>query len=527
VNSQGAERHFVIGVDFGTGGPSAIAKDVSGKVIADFGCGTVEHVGGTQKIADLEESLGVCIRGVLSECEKNGFKRENCKTICLSAQMHGLVVLDKNRRFINRDGIVRLWNYPGSSEEANILTRRLEAYFPQRLGTTRFAEYIRNYPDLASQIYGFTSPSGAMTMMLGGPDAYGLDYGEFIINTKKREYDEVRAEKFDRLWPKIKRLPLLKLLPPLYNVGTFIGVVNEAGSKLTGLPVGTPICVPTGDQPSAIAGAYVYEIGTAALSYGTSACLNHIIARLIRQFANAGCDPFTTTDGKDTIMNHIEWGTGFLNSVLSMYAGLEGFQVIEGRPEGKAFQKYMPMITAAADNCGGISAIPIQGPEHGLKLPTKGQSLIMGLNGKNATVGNLGRAALTSPLYTLLYSIETMREAGIHTKEYVLTGGVLKGIKPFMGQLWANVFNTPARVYNDSCTEGSTDGAASMALYGHRTGNLGEKIDWPTFLREMTPKDAQVFTPQSDKVAIHRQAFEKFRQVVDGGALKKIVKINC
>ncbi len=59
-------------------------------------------------------------------------------------------------------------------------------------------------------------------------------------------------------------------LPPVVKVGTVVGRVTAEGSRLSGLPVGTPMIAGTFDHPSAARGTGVIRQGQVLLSCGTS-----------------------------------------------------------------------------------------------------------------------------------------------------------------------------------------------------------------------------------------------------------------
>ncbi len=83
----------------------------------------------------------------------------------------------------------------------------------------------------------------------------------YLIDQKSGTYNKDVLDKFG--------IPESKL-PPVVKVGTVIGKVTEEGSRLSGLPVGTPMIAGTFDHPSAARGTGIIKQGQVLLSCGTS-----------------------------------------------------------------------------------------------------------------------------------------------------------------------------------------------------------------------------------------------------------------
>lgn len=70
------------------------------------------------------------------------------------------------------------------------------------------------------------------------------------------------------------------MLPKVVASGTIAGSINSKVAELSGLPVGTPLCVGAGDQNSAIVGAGVVKEGLVSISLGTGGLAGAYLDRL-------------------------------------------------------------------------------------------------------------------------------------------------------------------------------------------------------------------------------------------------------
>ena len=100
--------------------------------------------------------------------------------------------------------------------------------------------------------------------VLGPGDASGmfgnLDEDGQIDRTKLRKLDQLLEGRFT---------PLEQLVPQIVPAGEIAAELNEAGSDLLGgLPVGTPIAAPEGDQQTTLVATAAGELEL-ALSAGT------------------------------------------------------------------------------------------------------------------------------------------------------------------------------------------------------------------------------------------------------------------
>ena len=180
---------------------------------------------------------------------------------------------------------------------------------------------------------------------------------------------------------------------------------------------------------------------------------------------------------------------------------------------GGDFSKIMPQVIEAAPDCGGLLAMPFMDDEPGLHIHKGGTSMILGWNPSNATAGNVCKVALLSTMFNLKKGLGVLQDKGVPTYEMILNGGLTK--TPQCGQILANVFDVKVRLLEGPCAEeGCSWGAAVLAKYRYEQP---PNQDWPTFLEQSipTPPAQSVFTPQPEAVAVYKQMYSRYQQLLE------------
>ena len=510
--------NYAVGIDDGTQALSVMFIASDGTVIAK-GEHAVPMVAGLngereQNLDDWKTALSKAMRQAFTDTKTAGIELDNCLGVCPSAQMHGECLKLQGGSF---HPLARLWCDSRNKDEAAELTNLFGLIIPQRLTIARWLWTIKHRPEIAEKVIGITTSAGVIASFLckgvwalGCGDARGM----FPIDQATLQYDTALVTKFNDYAGKcgFTVRTIEQLLPSPRSVGSIVGFVDEVGSALTGLPIGTPIYPPEGDQPTTLAGTYVSAPGTFAFSGGTSICAN-LITEQTFQGLHSGVEPFMAADGKPFLMCHVQNGTSFMNTVIGMFG-----QLLQS---ADLFVRLMPMAKNAAVDCGGIIVLPTAEAEHGLNFPETARSGIFNLRSDNATPGNLVRAALIGSMFSILYSVSAMRMQGITANKIVASGGIVKS--DWIGQAIADIFNLNVEILGEA-EEGSAYGAALMAMYGNSL-KTSLALTWSSFIDSIRPKPAKVFEPIPANVATLRQMFDTFCQLVEN-VESKLVDLN-
>ena len=481
-----------LGIDAGTQGLSVIFCDESLKILA-HGEGSYAMVPGLtadcfeQHPGDWEQALATAMTGLRKSLDAAGITTK-VQAIGISGQMHGEVLADDLGRSL---GPARLWCDGRNEAEGHELTEKIRVKCPKRLTTARWLWTIRHQPDKAAKVAHITTPAGWLAFRLTGQWNLGIGdaAGMFPIDQKTLDYDSGLLADFDAIVASAahaKQLrPLRDLLPHVKRAGEDAGTLDGHGAALLGLPAGIPVAAAEGDQPAALAGSLIGAAGQVSMSFGTSVVANSVGDRAFQGISRA-VDHFCAPDGKPINMVWIRNGTTPMNTVVGMF-GLAG-----AGPGGKAFETLLPLLLAAPDDCGGLLALPFIDDEPGVGVQRGGTALVMGLNERNATPGNVARAMLLATIFNLRHGSDILAAQGYPRTEIVLSGGLTK--TPALGQILADAFDTPVTILAGAA-EGSAWGAALMAAY--RDAVLaGDTRDWATFLTAHHSGTPTRFLPQ-------------------------------
>jgi len=422
--------------------------------------------------------------------------------IGISGQMHGEVLTDATGEPV---GPARLWCDGRNEAEGHELTERLGTKCPKRMTAVRWLWTIRNRPDQAARTAHLTTPAGWIAQRLTGDWTLGIGdaAGMFPIDQTTLNYDQSLLRDFDALannaaassLPGTALPSLMELLPAVRKAGEDGGSLNARGAELLGLPQGVPVAPAEGDQPAALAGSLIAAPGQVSMSFGTSVVANSVGDRRFEGISQA-IDHFCAPDGRPINMVCLRNGTTAMNMVVGMFGG--------------DFATIMPQVLAAADDCGGLLALPFMDDEPGLGVSRGGTALVVGLNDTAATPGNAVKAMLLATIFNLKLGSQELDRQGYPRTEIILSGGLVK--TPQLGQLVADAFNTPVTILAGG-EEGTAWGAALLAKFRDQTCG-GQTTDWAGFLAGQQAGTPTQFRPSPAAVATLDAVFHRYQRLV-------------
>jgi len=499
-----------LGIDVGTQGLSVIFTDGALRILAtgEAGYGMVPGLPPEcqeQQPAEWERALVDALADLRRKLAVAGVEMR-VLAIGISGQMHGEVLCDAAAAPL---GAARLWCDGRNEAEGHELTELLGTKMPKRITAARWLWTIRNQPEKAARAVHLTTPAGWIARRLTGGWTLGIGdaSGMFPIDQATLDYDARRLADFDALVARTAAgrslRPLAALLPAVRRAGEEAGELDAHGAALLGLPLGVPVAAAEGDQPAALAGSLIAAAGTVSMSFGTSVVANSVGDRAFRGVDRA-IDHFCAPDGKPINMVWLRNGTTAMNTVVEMF-GRAG-----AGDRGAAFATLMPQVLAAADDCGGLAALPFMGDEPGAGVSRGGTALVVGLDDRNATPGNVAKAMLLATVFNLRLGSEPLDAQGFPRREIVLSGGITK--TPDLGQVVADAFNTPV-VILAGAEEGTAWGAALLAKYRDRCRS-GAAESWQDFLAGQAGGQPLRFAPRAAAVAALNAGCERHRRLV-------------
>jgi sugar (pentulose or hexulose) kinase len=309
------------------------------------------------------------------------------------------------------------------------------------------------------------------------------------------DFDLIATESARKAGSEITSLELSDLLPSVKKAGEDGGSLHAHGAKLLGLPEGIPVAPAEGDQPAALAGSLIATPGQVSMSFGTSVVANSVGDRAFEGIA-IPIDHFCAPDGRPINMVWLRNGTTAMNMAVNLFGG--------------DFSTIMPQVLAAEDDCGGLLALPFMDDEPGLGVSQGGTAMVLGLNNETATPGNAVKAMLLATIFNLRLGSKQLDEQGYPRTEIILSGGLVK--TPALGQLVADVFNTPVTIFEGG-DEGTAWGAALMAKFRFES-LAGRAAEWKQFLETQKTGTPTRFTPRVQSVETLNGVFERYQKLV-------------
>jgi len=495
-----------LGIDIGTQGLSVIFTDTELKILAS-GEGDYDMVSGLdadcyeQQPSDWEDALNNAMTDLQKKISSMQVDME-VLAIGISGQMHGEVLTNKDGEPV---GPARLWCDGRNEAEGNELTERFGTKCPKRMTAVRWLWTIRNQPEKATHVSHITTPAGWIAYRLTGcwnlgiGDAAGMfpiDQQSLTYNVDMlADFDLIATESARKAGSEITSLELSDLLPSVKKAGEDGGSLHAHGAKLLGLPEGIPVAPAEGDQPAALAGSLIATPGQVSMSFGTSVVANSVGDRAFEGIA-IPIDHFCAPDGRPINMVWLRNGTTAMNMAVNLFGG--------------DFSKIMPQVLAAEDDCGGLLALPFMDDEPGLGVSQGGTAMVLGLNNETATPGNAVKAMLLATIFNLRLGSKQLDEQGYPRTEIILSGGLVK--TPALGQLVADVFNTPVTIFEGG-DEGTAWGAALMAKFRFES-LAGRAAEWKQFLETQKTGTPTRFTPRVQSVETLNGVFERYQKLV-------------
>jgi len=266
---------YIVAIDVGTTGTKAMVLNEKGDVLGagygEYGC-NYPNPDWVEQDADFltHETFKACKAAV----EKANVPAKDIACVSFSTQRATFGFADENGKMLNnryygwqdnraasvigemcsKISADELYSISGMPVTPTFSVEKIYWVMKNDPETYRKAKHIVMMPDYVMKTFGADEFVTEVTNACcsGMVDVFKLEWSDRII-------DALGIDK--------------KKLPKLVKPSTKVGTVSPEASKLSGLPVGTPIITGTGDQQCAALGAGVIEDGFASLTLGTAGLL--------------------------------------------------------------------------------------------------------------------------------------------------------------------------------------------------------------------------------------------------------------
>ncbi|WP_304057040.1 xylulokinase [Levilactobacillus namurensis] len=260
---------YVLGVDLGTSAVKVSALDHSGQIVAQesFGYDLIQKQPGynEQNPEDWVSGTTVAIvRLILND----HLAAEDIEGLSFSGQMHGLVLLDENKKVL-RPSI--LWNDTRSTLQREEIEAKMGDEFVditrnrplEGFTLTKLLWVKENEPDIWAKAKYFVLPKDYVRYRMTGNLA--MDYsdatGTVLLDVAKGEWSQRICDVFD--------IPM-SMCPPLIKSIDLAGTVTPAYAEFSGLTTDTKVFGGAADNAAGAVGAGILQPNMVLSSIGTS-----------------------------------------------------------------------------------------------------------------------------------------------------------------------------------------------------------------------------------------------------------------
>jgi len=397
------------------------------------------------------EHVRKATEGISAQVRKNtSYTMSDVQAIGISYQMHGLVVVDKNKQVLRPSIIwcdsraVQIGEKAAKDiGEENCLKRLFN--LPGNFTASKLRWVKENEPDAYSKIYKIMLPGDYVAMKMTGEiktTPSGLSEGimwdfesdgpaEFVLDNYEVDTDLIA----DRV--------------PTFSVQ---GELTKEAAKELGLAAGTKVSYRAGDQPNNALSLNVLNPGEIAVTAGTSGVVYGISDKKtydkksrVNIFVHVNHEKGTPRYGVLLCLN----GTGILNSWLKHnFAGGDGLD-------------YPQMDKLAASVPVGSDGLVILPYGNGAERTLENRNIGASVHNWNFNIhkqAHFLRAAQEGIVFALNYGLSIMRDMGIKLKT-VRAGHANMFLSPLFAEAFATITGATVELYNTDGSQGAARGA--------------------------------------------------------------------
>ncbi len=480
---------YVIGVDLGTSAVKLLLVNQKGEVCKELSKSyplIIEKSGySEQNPEEWVEKTTEGLKELLDQFEGNV---DDIEGISFSGQMHGLVLLDEQKKVL-RNAI--LWNDTRTTLQCK------EIY--DAIGQERLLEITKNpalegftlpkilwvkehEPQLFEQSHVFMLPKDYLRYRITG--AIHMDYsdaaGTLLLNVAKREWSEELLNAFGLS---------STFCPPLVDSHEYVGNVTPEFSAQTGLSQNTKVFAGGADNACGAIGSGILTEGKTLCSIGTSGVVLSYEEKSKLDF-----------EGKVHYFNHGE-ENAFYTMGVTLAAGYSLSWFKDTFAKDEPFEALLEGIEDVPSGSNGLLFTPYIVGERTPHADSTIRGSFIGMDASHERK-HFTHAVLEGITFSLHESIEIFRNSGKTIDTIISIGGGAKN-ETWL-QMQADIFN--ARIEKLSSEQGPGMGAAMLAAYGS---------GWYPSLKACADefiKISKSYEPIRENVEVYKELFAVYQQ---------------
>ena len=376
------------------------------------------------------------------------YDSNNIATIGIAYQMHGLVLVDKNKKLL-RDSIIwcdsRAVAYGDKAFDTigheKCLSHLLNS--PGNFTAAKLAWVKENEPAIYAQIHTIMLPGDFIAMQFTGEITTSIAalsegiFWDFKNNCISKEV--LNYFGFEE-----------SIFPTVKDVFSNHGALSTSIANTLSLKAGIPISYKAGDQPNNALSLNVLEpgevaatAGTSGVIYGVGNTLSYDMQSRVNSFAHVNHTSVENRIGMLLCIN----GTGILNSWVKKYIG--------ANTNYTTINEMAASIPAGSD---GLTILPFgNGAERIFNNKIIGAQ-VLGLDLNKHTAAHIYRAAQEGIAFAFRYGLDIMRENKLQPS-VIKAGQANLFLSPVFTHAFVNATGVPVALYNIEGSVGAALGA--------------------------------------------------------------------
>jgi xylulokinase len=449
---------YLLGIDIGTSFIKVSLVEASNqKCIATVSYPDTENVITTHQNGWAEQSpimwweqvqAGILKLHQVAKLAMPSYNSNDITAIGIAYQMHGLVLVDKNKKVL-RDSIIwcdsRAVPYGEKAFDAigheKCLSHLLNS--PGNFTAAKLAWVKENEPEVYAQIHTIMLPGDFIAMQLTGEITTSIAalsegiFWDFKNNCISKEVVDYFG--FD-----------ISIFPKVQDVFSNHGELSASVANTLFLKAGIPISYKAGDQPNNALSLNVVQpgevaatAGTSGVIYGVGDTLSYDMQSRVNSFAHVNHTVIENRIGMLLCIN----GTGILNSWVKKYIG--------PNHDYTTMNEIAATIPAGSD---GLSILPFgNGAERIFNNKIIGAQ-ILGLDLNKHTAAHIYRASQEGIAFAFRYGLDIMRENKL-APSVIKAGKANLFLSPVFTHAFVNATGVPVALYNVEGSVGAALGA--------------------------------------------------------------------
>jgi xylulokinase len=378
------------------------------------------------------------------------FDMGDVRAIGISYQMHGLVVVDKNKEVLRPSIIwcdsraVQMGEQAATDIGREKCLKRL-FNLPGNFTASKLKWVMENEPDVYSRIYKIMLPGDFIAMKMTGEiktTPSGLSEG-ILWDFESDGLAEFVLENYGVSGE------LISETVPTFSIQ---GELTKQAAAELGLAAGTAVSYRAGDQPNNALSLSVLQpgeiavtAGTSGVVYGVSDSKNYDQHSRVNVFVHVNHTAANPRYGVLLCLN----GTGILNSWLK-------HNFVAG--ESMDYEQMNQLAAQASVGSDGLVILPYgNGAERTLENKNIGAS-VHGWNFNVHKKTHVLRAAQEGIVFALNYGLGIMRDMGIQLAT-VKAGHANMFLSPLFAEAFATITGATVELYNTDGSQGAARGA--------------------------------------------------------------------